>query len=83
VAICTNPFELFLDFGIQMKSRSKAVQTFVIQLVGGAGYVPTEKAVRGGGYSAVIQSNTIGPEGGQALADGTIELINRLWAKSP
>ena len=83
VAICTNPFELFLDFGVQMKSRSKAVQTFVIQLVGGAGYVPTEKAVRGGGYSAIIQSNEVGPEGGQALADRTIELINRLWAKSP
>jgi hypothetical protein len=83
VAICTNPFELFLDFGIQMKARSKAVQTFVIQLVGGAGYVPTEKAVRGGGYSAIIQSNTVGPEGGQALADGTVELINGLWPKSP
>jgi hypothetical protein len=83
VAICTNPFELFLDFGIQMKSRSKAVQTFVIQLVNGAGYVPTEKAVRGGGYSAVIQSNEVGPAGGQALTDRTVELINGLWAQSP
>ena len=69
VAICTNPFELFLDFGMQMKSRSKALQTFVIQLVNGAGYVPTAKAVRGGGYSAIIQSNEVGPEGGQVLTD--------------
>lgn len=83
VAICTNPFELFLDFGVQMKSRSQAVQTFVIQLVGGAGYVPTEKAVRGGGYSAIIQSNTVGPEGGQAMTDRTVELINGLWTASP
>ncbi len=83
VAICTNPFELFLDFGIQMKSRSKALQTFVIQLVHGAGYVPTEKAVRGGGYSAVVQSSQVGPEGGQKLADRTVELINSLWAQSP
>lgn len=79
VAICTNPFELFLDFGIQMKARSKAMQTFVIQLVNGAGYVPTEKAVRGGGYSAIIQSNEVGPEGGQTLTDRTVELINGLW----
>ncbi|NUQ66455.1 MAG: hypothetical protein HUU20_28675, partial [Pirellulales bacterium] len=83
VAICTNPFELFLDFGVQMKSRSKAIQTFVIQLVGGAGYVATPKAVLGGGYSAIIQSNEVGPEGGQVLADRTVELINGLWAGSP
>jgi hypothetical protein len=83
VAICTNPFELFLDFGIQIKSRSRAIQTFVIQLVGGAGYVPTQKAVLGGGYSAIIQSNMVGPEGGQVLADRTVEMVNGLWAESP
>jgi hypothetical protein len=83
VAICTNPFELFIEYGIQMKARSKALQTFVIQLVDGAGYVPTAEAVRGGGYSAIIQSNEVGPEGGQALTDRTVELINALWPQSP
>ena len=55
VVICTNPFELFAAYGIQLKSRSPANQTFVIQLVGGGPccYVPTELAVRGGGYSAI------------------------------
>ncbi|MBC7353641.1 MAG: neutral/alkaline non-lysosomal ceramidase N-terminal domain-containing protein, partial [Thermogutta sp.] len=28
VAIATNPFELFVDFGLQIQSRSKATQTF-------------------------------------------------------
>jgi hypothetical protein len=79
VAIATNPFELFTDFGIQMKSKSKAEQTFVIQLVGAGGYVPTPKAVRGGGYSAIAESNEVGPEGGQALVDRTVEVINSLW----
>jgi hypothetical protein len=81
VAIATNPFELFLDYGIQMKARSKALQTFVVQLVTGAGYVPSAKAVPGGGYSAIIQSNEVGPEGGQMLADRTVEMINSLWAQ--
>ncbi|MCR4411815.1 MAG: hypothetical protein NUV77_05235 [Thermoguttaceae bacterium] len=81
VAIATNPFELFTDFGIQMKSKSRAEQTFVIQLVGPGGYVPTPKAVRGGGYSAIAESNEVGPEGGQALVDRTVELINGLWPK--
>ena len=40
VAICTSPFELFNDFGVQIKARSKAVQTFVVQLAGEAGICP-------------------------------------------
>lgn len=79
VAITTNEFELFADYGIQIKSRSPAVQTFVIQLTGSAGYLPTPRAVRGGGYSAVIQSSRIGPKGGQVLVDRTVEAVDALW----
>lgn len=81
VAICTNPFELFTDYGIRIKARSRAVQTFVIQLVGSGSYLPTEKAVRGGHYSAVVHSNLVGPEGGQMLVDRTVELLDTLWPK--
>ncbi|MDD4871560.1 MAG: hypothetical protein PHR77_13465 [Kiritimatiellae bacterium] len=80
VVITTNEFELFTDYGVQMKARSPAVQTFVIQLAAGSyGYLPTERAVRGGGYSAVIQSNRIGPEGGQVLVEETLKQIKELF----
>jgi hypothetical protein len=79
VAIATNAFELFTEFGIQIKARSRALQTFVIQLAGPGSYVPTGRAVRGGGYSAIVESNLVGPEGGQVLTDRTVELINSLW----
>jgi len=79
VAIATNPFELFVDFGVQIKARSPALQTFVVQLVGVEGYLPTARAVRGGGYSAVAESNTVGPEGGQVLVDRTVDLVKSLW----
>lgn len=80
IAIATNPFELYTDYGIQIKARSPAVQTFVVQLaVGSAGYLPTARAVQGGGYGAVIQSGRIGPEGGQVLVDRTVEAISQLW----
>jgi hypothetical protein len=79
VVICTNQFELFTDYGIRMQARSNALQTFVIQTAGEGSYLPTEKAVKGGGYSAVIQSILVGPEGGQILVDRTVELINSLW----
>jgi hypothetical protein len=100
--ICTNQFELYTDFGVQMKARSKAVQTFVVQLANGAAeleppadspqedrkdwdyasggtYLPSERAVKGGGYGAVIQSNVVGPEGGQVLVEETVKMINAMW----
>ncbi|MBL7218500.1 MAG: hypothetical protein ISS69_00160 [Phycisphaerae bacterium] len=79
--ICTNAFELFTDYGIRIKARSKATQTFVVQLVGPGTYIPTAKAVRGGHYSAIVHSSLIGPKGGQALVDRTVTLIDSLWAK--
>jgi len=80
VAIATNPFELFTDYGVQMQARSPALQTLVIQLTGSGGYLPTERAVRGGGYSAVIQSSRVGPDGGQVLVDRTVDTIKALWS---
>jgi hypothetical protein len=83
VVICTNQFELFTDYGIRIQSRSKALQTFVIQLAAGSGsYLPTEKAVKGGGYSAVIQSDLVNPEGGQILVDNTVNLINDMFIEA-
>lgn len=78
-AIGTNAFELFTDYGIQMKARSPGIQTFVIQLTGPGTYLPTERAVRHGGYGAVIQSSQIGPEGGQALVEETVAAWKALW----
>lgn len=79
VAICTNDFELFLDYGIRIQSRSKALQTITIQLTGPGTYLPTEKAVKGGGYSAVAESYDVGPEGGQILVDESVKLINDMF----
>jgi hypothetical protein len=78
VAIATNPFELYLDYGVRIKARSNAVLTFVVQLSGAScGYVPTAKAVQGGSYSAV--KYLVGPEGGQVLVEETVKRINALW----
>lgn len=81
VAFASNEFELFTDYGMQMKARSPAIQTFVIQLTGSAGYLPTVRAVGGGGYSAVIQSSRIGPIGGQKLVEETVTAMKSLWAR--
>jgi hypothetical protein len=78
VAIATNPFELFLDYGVQIKGRSKAVLTFLSQLTcDHHGYLPTRRAVAGGDYSAV--NHTVGPRGGRVLVDESVKAINSLW----
>jgi hypothetical protein len=78
VAIASNPFELYVDYGFRIKGRSKADQTFVVQLSCDYGdYLPTLKALPGGQYSALV--SVVGPAGGQMLVDTTVSLINRMW----
>jgi hypothetical protein len=79
IAIATNAFELFTDFGLQIKARSPALQTFLIQLAGPGTYLASERAVRGGGYSAIAESNAVSPAGGQVLVERTVEQLNALW----
>ncbi len=78
IAIATNPFELYLDYGIRIKARSPAVLTLLVQLsCQHCGYLPTAKGVRGGGYSA--DKYVVGPKGGQVLVDETVKHLAALW----
>ena len=80
IAIATNPFELFLNYGNQIRARSKAKQTFLIQLAcGSGGYLPTEKAEKGGHYSAYVSSGYVGHEGGNLLVAKTLDEINKMF----
>ena len=76
VAFASNRFELFLDFGIRIKARSKAVQTFVIQLAGEGSYLPTQRAIEAKSYGAGAPDNLVGPEGGQVLVEEQLKIIN-------
>ena len=78
----SNPFELFVDYGFRIEARSKANETFLIQLSSGdyGGYLPTQRAVEGKGYrgySAMV--NKAGPKGGQVLVNETVKTINELF----
>ena len=80
IAIATNPFELFLNYGNKIRARSKAKQTFIIQLACGCGgYLPTEKAEKGSHYSAYVSSGTTGHEGGDLLVRETLTHINEMF----
>ncbi|WP_085535878.1 hypothetical protein [Massilibacteroides vaginae] len=79
VIMASNPFELFVDYGVRIKAQSRAVLTMLVQLANGAGaYLPTAKAEAGKGYSAIIQSNLVGSDGGQILVEETLDMIDSI-----
>ena len=81
VAVVTNSFEMYGDYGTRIQARSPATMTCVVQLAGRGrpSYLPTARAVEGGGYSAIIQSNQVGPEGGRMLVDESVAMLKELW----
>lgn len=80
MAFATSPFELFLDYGNEIRARSAAEQTFLFQLTSGnRGYLPTEKAERGGHYSAYLSSGCVGHEGGKMLVEKTLSKIKEYF----
>lgn len=82
VALATNPFEYYLDYSHQIRARSKAVQTLLVQHVGSGTYLPTRRAAAGGGYGAVPASSPVGPEGGKELAEWTVQAVNKFWPET-
>ncbi len=79
VAFATNPFELYLDYGVRIRELSKATQTFLMQKAGSRGtYLPSARSIGGKGYGTVPASTEIGPEGGDKLVDWTVKTINEL-----
>ncbi len=79
IALCSNRFEYFVDYGMRIKARSKAIQTFIIQLAGNGSYLPTERAMQGGGYGAYVASTPIGPDGGQMIVEQQVKDIDTLF----
>lgn len=75
------PYQLFLNYGNQIRARSLAKQTFLSQLTCGTmGYLPTEKAEKGSHYSAFVGSGTTGHQGGDLLVRKTLKEINAMFS---
>ena len=79
VVFATNPYELYLDYGIFIKCRSSAAQTFLVQLAGGGTYVPTPRSTASGGYGSIPASNPLGPPAGRLMTDRSVAAINALF----
>jgi hypothetical protein len=77
VAMATNRFEYYLDFGQRIKARSPAIQTFVVQLAGEGAYLPTSRSVAGGGYGSWFASAPASADAGTKIVEESIRLIQQ------
>ena len=84
LVFCTFPMEVFLNYALQIQAQSPALATMLIQLTGSGpnpnGYLASENAEKGGGYSACIYCSPISAEGGQQMVKRTTEILNELFA---
>ena len=80
LAVATNPFELFLEYGQRIKARCPATQTIAAQLTNDTlGYLPTREALAHGHYSAMPSNIRVGPDGGDQLVARSIEYLEAIF----
>ncbi len=81
VAIATNPGELFVEFGLEIKEKSPFKHTFVVELANGfAGYIPTQQAFEEGGYEPLraVHSSHLRVDAGDIIVKETLNLLKRI-----
>lgn len=80
--LLATPAELFSEFGLDMRRRSRFALTMPVAYANGmAGYVPTEEALGagGGGYETRLTSYTnLVPTAGRQMTDICVELSSKL-----
>jgi neutral ceramidase len=81
-AICTNPGELFVEYGLALREHSPARVTLISDLTDGyVGYVPTHLAFERGGYETwPAPGSQLMPEAGDAIVRPTLDLLESAFA---
>jgi len=72
------PAEYFVEFGLEIKAKSPAAWTFMVELANDCvGYVPTEDGFTQGAYEG--QSARFAKETGALLAETSLNLLQEMW----
>ncbi len=80
LAICTLPFEVFAEIGLELKRRSPAGDTIVVELAnGGYGYLPTPGQHQFGGYETWLGTCKVQEDASVILTDHLLEMLDELF----
>ena len=80
LAVVGLPGEAFCEFGMQIKERSPARHTMVVELAnGGLGYFPTRASFEQGGYEPTPGATFHGPGAGEKLVASAMDQLSGLF----
>ena len=82
--LCTNPAELFVVFGIEIRKRSPFRVTLVSELTNGyCGYVGTEEAFDQQGYEThrTVYTCRLAKTAGRQLTETSVAMLNHFQAE--
>jgi len=80
LAICTLPFEVLVEIGLEMKDISPAADTFFISLAnGGYGYLPTPGQHEFGGYETWLGTNKVQKDASVILTAQLSEMLDEMF----
>ena len=81
LGMVTLPGEMFCEFGLEIKKRSAAAHTVVIELANDAlGYFPTRKAFGEGGYEPTPGTTLYETAAGELLTASAIRQLDQLFS---
>jgi len=81
LALTATPGEMFVQLGLEIKRRSAAPNTFVVERVNGwIGYLLNPGGFAEGGYESLPGPWTkVSEEAGRMLVDKSVEIAKILW----
>ncbi|MGH2459712.1 MAG: hypothetical protein ACRDIY_12685 [Chloroflexota bacterium] len=83
-AFVSAPGELFVEFGHEIKRRSPFLHTYIAGMANDcAGYIPTEHAMRNGGYETrLARSSKLVPEAGSIVVEAALRMLAQVAQSS-
>lgn len=81
-AIVSMPFEVLVEIGLEIKEKSPAPHTFLIELANGSyGYLPPPNQVELGGYETWLGTSRFEKESSEVLVKALLEMLGELWGE--
>ena len=79
-AIVSMPFEVLVEIGLELKEKSPAPRTFIIELANGSyGYLPPPNQVELGGYETWLGTSRFEKHSSDKLVKELLEMLGELW----
>ncbi len=79
-AIVSMPFEVLVEIGLELKEKSPAPRTFMIELANGSyGYLPPPNQVELGGYETWLGTSRFEKNSSDLLVKELLEMLGELW----